>query len=915
MFRSCLDRAALGVGSFVVVRGEAGIGKSHLLRCLERDAAERGWPVVSGRADEVERDAPFGALLDAAARMPRPELVGVVDAIRERALVPTDRTPLVIDALLDALDQLVAINDAAVVVFDDVQWADPGVVSVLRRLSPVTGVSPVVVVISTRPTPRRDLDIALDDVAADGARLIELGGLDDDAVNELAAWSIGASVEERDRGFLRGCAGNPFYVLEIAGVIRPDARNATAPRTTAPGAASRIPPSARLAVLRRLGFLPSDVVHVLRLASLLGTTFSLHDLATIDGRASHQLLEMLSEARISGLIVESGTRLAFRHDLVREALYDDLPGAARSALHRSAAEALRVAHAPVAVVARQYAAGSEPGDRQAVAALRSAATDALRSSIASGIDLLEHALRLCRPGDRIRDEVIAELLEPLTWAGRHDDAAKLAGESLGRSLPLDLEAGVRDGLAGTFAARGDTARALDTVIPLFDRDDLDAVVLARLHASTAILYGIALDAAATCRHASAAEQLVEQHGDAYAGGIAATARAFAARTAGDPAEARRHANRAEAYARRESIPPWGRFNPDFTSALIDLDTDDLDSAARHVTRGRATTDEGGSTTWSLSLLGINMLLSYLRGDFDMTVHESMTALRHGGEHGSGLAGSAHALIARVAMHNGDHDTAARHTKLAEEVFAATGPAIGIDLSWWMTALQSIAEGRADEAFELLKLAWQLTTPARHLLSFRLLAPELVALAATRDPALAQSITDEIVSAQNKNPAPSVQGAALLCRGLADSDHPALLACIEPYQRSGRRTEHAAALAKVALALPAKHPQRRDLLGQAIAAAAALGAIGDVATLERATGRQAANPPRRPTSGWDALTRTELEVVHLLLGGRTNRSIGEQLGISRRTVETHLSHVFSKLGLSTRVELAVEVARRNARPDN
>jgi DNA-binding CsgD family transcriptional regulator len=66
---------------------------------------------------------------------------------------------------------------------------------------------------------------------------------------------------------------------------------------------------------------------------------------------------------------------------------------------------------------------------------------------------------------------------------------------------------------------------------------------------------------------------------------------------------------------------------------------------------------------------------------------------------------------------------------------------------------------------------------------------------------------------------------------------------------------------------------------------------------------------RPTSGWPSLTTTENEVVELLLGGRTNRMIGEQLGISRRTVETHLSHVFGKLGLRTRVELAAEAARR------
>jgi DNA-binding CsgD family transcriptional regulator len=124
-------------------------------------------------------------------------------------------------------------------------------------------------------------------------------------------------------------------------------------------------------------------------------------------------------------------------------------------------------------------------------------------------------------------------------------------------------------------------------------------------------------------------------------------------------------------------------------------------------------------------------------------------------------------------------------------------------------------------------------------------------------------------------------------------------------------EYASALSKVARALPREHPRRREVFAHAVAAAEAAGATGDVAALHYAAGRQSSAAAKRPTSGWDSLTRTEADVVDLLLGGRTNRAIGEQLGISRRTVETHLAHVFSKLGLSTRVELAAEAARRGA----
>jgi DNA-binding CsgD family transcriptional regulator len=67
--------------------------------------------------------------------------------------------------------------------------------------------------------------------------------------------------------------------------------------------------------------------------------------------------------------------------------------------------------------------------------------------------------------------------------------------------------------------------------------------------------------------------------------------------------------------------------------------------------------------------------------------------------------------------------------------------------------------------------------------------------------------------------------------------------------------------------------------------------------------------RRETTGWESLTPTERAVVELLLEGGTNRVIGDRLGVSRRTVETHLAHVFLKLGVDSRVSVATQAARR------
>jgi DNA-binding CsgD family transcriptional regulator len=68
--------------------------------------------------------------------------------------------------------------------------------------------------------------------------------------------------------------------------------------------------------------------------------------------------------------------------------------------------------------------------------------------------------------------------------------------------------------------------------------------------------------------------------------------------------------------------------------------------------------------------------------------------------------------------------------------------------------------------------------------------------------------------------------------------------------------------------------------------------------------------KRPTSGWASLTPTELDVVRLVSEGLANNDIAARLFVSPRTVQTHLTHVYTKLGLSSRVQLVQEAARHN-----
>ena len=113
------------------------------------------------------------------------------------------------------------------------------------------------------------------------------------------------------------------------------------------------------------------------MASLLGSAFTLRDLASITGRAVIDVAAWLREASLAGLVVGDGDRLAFRHDLIREAVYGHMLPAERRDLHRAAGQALAHAGAPTQQIAEQFARGALPGDLEAVSWLERAADETL----------------------------------------------------------------------------------------------------------------------------------------------------------------------------------------------------------------------------------------------------------------------------------------------------------------------------------------------------------------------------------------------------------------------------------------------------------------------------------------------------------------------------------------------------------
>jgi DNA-binding CsgD family transcriptional regulator len=164
--------------------------------------------------------------------------------------------------------------------------------------------------------------------------------------------------------------------------------------------------------------------------------------------------------------------------------------------------------------------------------------------------------------------------------------------------------------------------------------------------------------------------------------------------------------------------------------------------------------------------------------------------------------------------------------------------------------------------------------------------------------------------------PRIGAAAMLCRGLVHGDVDALEASVGAYRAITRPHELAQACEATGLTLAKGGSREKSIayVRESVELYEQLGATRDVARIEaslRALGvrRGRRTAKRRPETGWESLTPTESSVVQLVAEGLRNGDIANRLFVSRRTVETHLTHVFGKLAISSRTELVALAARR------
>ena len=279
------------------------------------------------------------------------------------------------------------------------------------------------------------------------------------AVRDLVADAVAAEPSPALLAEAAGAGGNPLFVTELVGALLQEGTVQVA-GGRAEVTHATLPPTLRLTILRRLSFLPDPTVQALRAASVLGPGFSLTDLATITGGSALELSVALDGAARAGVVADDGTRLRFRHDLIRDALYEDLPGSVRLGLHREAGQRLAAAGAPALQVAEQLARAATPGDAEAIRWLTQAAREAMATSPDGAASMLARATGLMDPADPGRDFLLVEQAGGLMWAGRLAEVEAVCRALLARDHDLSVTPAARICLAHALLAGGRAGEAL-----------------------------------------------------------------------------------------------------------------------------------------------------------------------------------------------------------------------------------------------------------------------------------------------------------------------------------------------------------------------------------------------------------------------------------------------------------------------
>ncbi|MEU1341087.1 AAA family ATPase [Streptomyces sp. NPDC005827] len=906
-----------GRSACVVVEGVPGAGKSRLLAELNGRARRCGFEVVPVRADEFDQYAAGAALQSVLHVADRSDRSG--RSTRAAATVD-DRRLWLLDGISDALEER-AQRAPVLVLVDDAQWADPATLFALRTLPGRLAASPILWVLAVRSeTERPTVARVREDLERLGARWLTLGPLPQRELEHIAADVLGAPPSPGLARMLRGVAGNPFLVTELVrSFADADATqaDATQAETRVPGRAHHdVPAGFRLSVATRLEQLPEDALRLLQVGSVLGREFDFGTAARMLGRQSGSLLSGVEAALNAGLLSADGPRLAFRHDLMRQAVHENLPLPVRSALHRDAAEILRGAGARAAEVAWHVVMAGGPVDDDAVTALHTAVRELSSTAPDEAADFAQRIAGLLPPRDRRRVALVTDAAEYLGRTRRVHEALDLVDTALSAGLEPPQEANLRLVAAEIHQAAGDDNAAMTHLrqalslpaLPSHLRD-----LLLKTQGTGHVYLG----------NITAAEQtdtgLVEASRRSHDPAVVVSGMVFQSQTSfyrGRLTPALELAEAATARACAEPTVPHLRPPriPALWLATVLTSTDRLADTAGILRAGQHEAEALG-LGWSLPHWHARRACALLeQGALDDATVEAEAGLAVADELEIAQPNPlARSVLALVETRRGDLARAADHVRAAEAGSGTHSPRYGLWVSLARACLAD-AEGRYAAAAAALAGAFEDGAPARLLVLPPSHWPGIVRIALRgEEPSVARAVAGALRTPAIRDDGQEIIGAVRAhVDGLLHRDPAALASALPGYRGTGRQLALAAAYEDLAQVTAAAGDAASAIphLEEAGRLAAASGAERDHDRIRRRLRRLGghADAPKPGTTGttgrpgWRSLTASERKLIPLVVEGLTNRAIADRLYVSVHTVNTHMRHIFTKLGINTRVEL-------------
>jgi DNA-binding CsgD family transcriptional regulator len=901
-----LDRVRSGTGAVVLVEGEPGMGKTRLLAEAGRVARRLAFRVGAGAAEPGAGIVELAPLMTALFDDSHPLLER--SGLRELHSLPEQRYWLLQD--LQSMLERAALGGPLLISLDDLQWGDSGTAAALLALPVRLADLPIAWILAFRPGQgSAQLLSAIEHLDHGGAERIVLGPLDHVAVAQVAEDVIDAEPDGALRDLVKGARGSPFLLMELLSGLR-DEDLIRVVGGRAELVETRLPRRVSFTMRERLRGVSAPAREAATVAASLGRRFSFADVANMLDRPPATLLQPVEELIDCGMLVEVDDRLAFRHDVTREAVRDSVPVSARHALDRQAADVLLAAGATPVEVAAQIAASAEPGDEQAISILLRAGEALATTDPGAGADLSRRALELAPRDHTLRGPLLAQTAVLLHSAGRVDEARAFADTHLRDALPAEQEAEVLLGIAGMFRIPPDTRVAAGRQalgLPELPAH-LRAYHLAALFHNL-LVGGRTDEAKAIHAETAAAVQASGDANSAFAFALAETVTAYVDGRYDDALGMTEQASRVGIgttdWARERLAHEW-RCE---TRTVLDHVDDSLRLAADGI--AAAQRDRNG---WGIRIFEIwrGRQLHQLGRLADAgAILEGQFSPETGDRFFGALDAAGIVALGRVALHQGNARLQAQTARLARGLLEDATPNFRRQATW-LLALQAMAAGDPGAAHALLSaLGDHERTAILPLFPVDVTdEPQLVRIAvAAGDDELADVAAAQADKRARLNPAvATIVATAAHARGLLTSKIDDLEHAVALFATGPRPLARASALEDlgVARARAGAVEAAIEALDGALVLYAEAGATWDAGRVRsrlRDHGvRRRLVARDRAEHGWAAMTDSELAVARLVAQGLTNREVAEQLFVSPHTVSSHLRSIFAKLDINSRLAL-------------